>query len=61
MPILRVGVLAVVASLAVAGEYNVPSWPPTYNMSLSTIIMPCDNRGFMTDATIRRFGVASIE
>jgi hypothetical protein len=44
-----------------SGAYNVPSWPHTYNMSLSTIIMPCDNRGFMTDATIRRFGVASID
>ena len=35
MPILRVGVLAVVASLALAGEYSVPSWPPTYNIVAS--------------------------
>ncbi len=25
---------------AVGGDVNVPKWPPTYNMSLSTIIMP---------------------
>ena len=33
--------LAPVWLLALAGDYNVPRWPPTYNMSLSTIIMPC--------------------
>jgi hypothetical protein len=49
------------ASLCLAGDYPVPAWPATYNMSLSTIIMPCNNRGFITDNTIRRFGVVDLD
>lgn len=30
-------------------EGRVPNWAPTYNMSLSTVAMPCDYDGFMSD------------
>lgn len=37
--------------------HPLPRWPATYNMSLSTIIMPCEYEKFITDPTIRKFGV----
>ena len=50
---------------ALAGDVNVPKWPPTYNMSLSTIIMPCDNNELMSSGPnwpiIRGFGVIDID
>ena len=44
---------------------HVPNWPATYNMSLSTVAMPCDYEGFMSDGphwpTIKEFGLISID
>jgi hypothetical protein len=36
-----------------------PSWPPTYNMSLSTIAMPCSDSGYMDAATFANYGIIS--
>jgi hypothetical protein len=42
-----------------------PKWTPTYNMSLSTVIMPCNYQELMSDGpfwpTIREFGLISID
>merc|ERR1719272_1911488 len=47
------------------GDVNLPKWPPTYNMTLSTIIMPCDNNELMSSGPnwpiIRGFGVIDID
>eukprot|EP00729_Bicosta_minor_P007325 gene7325-2369_t len=42
---------------------RVPNWAPTYNMSLSTVAMPCDYDGFMSPHwdTIKQFGLVSID
>ena len=65
LPVLRASLLCTVVALALAGDVNVPKWPPTYNMSLSTIIMPCDNSELMSDGPnwpiIRGFGVIDID
>ena len=38
-----------------------PPWTPTYNMSLSTIVMPCNDSGWM-DATIAgRWGIVDFD
>ena len=41
--------------------HPLPRWPHTYNMSLSTIIMPCDYSKFIDDPTIRKFGVVDLD
>eukprot|EP00729_Bicosta_minor_P005600 gene5600-4563_t len=41
--------------------HPLPRWPATYNMSLSTIIMPCEYEKFITDPTIRKFGVVDLD
>ena len=41
--------------------HPLPRWAPTFNMSLSTIIMPCDSHKFITDPTIRKFGVVDLD
>lgn len=38
-----------------------PPWPPTYNMSLSTIIMPCNYTGLFDTAFSSRFGVVDYD
>ena len=35
-----------------------PPWPATYNMSLSTAIMPCNYSGMFDVALSSRFGIA---
>ncbi len=35
-----------------------PPWPPTWNMSLSTAIMPCNYSGLFDTAFSSRFGIA---
>eukprot|EP01052_Picozoa_sp_SAG31_P009046 SAG31_NODE_467_length_15267_cov_13.792919_22_plen_300_part_00 len=41
-----------------------PNWEPTYNMSLSTILLPCDNDKLLSSgpnwASIRKFGIMAI-
>ena len=46
---------------ALAGVHPLPRWEPTFNMSLSTIIMPCEYDKFITDPTIRKFGVVDLD
>ena len=45
---------------------DVPSYPPTYNMSRSTIAMPCDYKGYVSElpgwaATTSKFNVLDID
>jgi hypothetical protein len=48
---LRAVALAASVAAALGGDVNIPKWPPTYNMSLSTIIMPVS--GCETDRPAR--------
>jgi hypothetical protein len=52
--------LLLVATTATVAAHPLPKWDPTYNMSLSTMIMPCEYEKFITDPIIRRFGVVDL-
>ncbi len=38
-----------------------PRWEPSYNMSLSTIIMPCNRTGYYDPTVASRYGVVDID
>ena len=38
-----------------------PPWPATYNMSLSTIMMPCNNSGMMDAAAAGKWGIVDFD
>jgi hypothetical protein len=39
-----------------------PPWPPTWNMTLSTIAMPCNYTGYMNPAALGgSFGITSFD
>ena len=38
-----------------------PPWPPTYNMSLSTIMMPCNDSGYMDAHTAGAWGIVDYD
>ena len=43
------------------GGYVMPPWPPTYNMSLSTIMMPCNYSDFMDATFSSRWGLVDFD
>jgi hypothetical protein len=38
-----------------------PQWAPTYNMSLSTVLMPCNTSGFMDAAFSAKWGIVDFD
>ena len=38
-----------------------PPWPPTYNMSLSTIMMPCNDSGWMNSEFAAKWGLVDFD
>eukprot|EP01044_Picomonas_judraskeda_P030480 COSAG03_NODE_10983_length_618_cov_0.499037_1_plen_90_part_00 len=38
-----------------------PPWKPTWNMSMSTIIFPCNHSGWFSPQLAGRFGIVSID
>jgi hypothetical protein len=38
-----------------------PPWPPTYNMSLSTFLMPCNYSGFFDPAAAALYGIVDFD
>ena len=38
-----------------------PKWTPTYNMSLSTIFMPCNDSGFMDAEFSSKWGIVDFD
>jgi len=38
-----------------------PPWPPTYNMAMSTILMPCNSEGWFDSSFAAKFGIASYD
>ena len=40
---------------------SVPKWEPTYNMSLSTIFMPCNFSGYTDAALAAKFGIVDFD
>ena len=40
---------------------SVPKWEPTYNMSLSTIVMPCNFSGYTDAALAAKFGIVDFD
>ena len=54
--------LVVLLALATCGAaYDVPRWTPTYNMTRSTIVMPCNESGFSDPHLFARFGIADFD
>ena len=51
--------LAVSLTSAISGQK--PGYPPTYNMSLSTIIMPCNFTGPSDPSTTAGWGVIDFD
>ena len=38
-----------------------PTWKPTYNMSMSTVIFPCNHSGFFNPQQAAKYGLVSID
>lgn len=54
--------LAAVPLLLAAGEYPpTPYWEPTWDMKMSTIIMPCNTSGWFDPAFAARYGIADFD
>ena len=56
--------LGLLSSSAQLPHHNVPTppkWAPTYNMSLSTIVMPCNESGPLDPEFFSQFGLVSID
>eukprot|EP01116_Phalansterium_solitarium_P006392 TRINITY_DN1868_c0_g3_i1.p1 TRINITY_DN1868_c0_g3~~TRINITY_DN1868_c0_g3_i1.p1 ORF type:complete len:413 (+),score=136.21 TRINITY_DN1868_c0_g3_i1:257-1495(+) len=50
------------SAVALSSAYLTPTWAPTYDMSLSTIIMPCNESGFTNvDSTEAKFGLVDFD
>jgi len=43
------------------GYSNLPKWEPTYNMSRSTIVQPCNYSGFFDPSYISQFGIVDFD
>ena len=43
------------------GTVVLPPWPPTYNMSLSTIMMPCNDSGYMDAGAAGAWGIVDYD
>lgn len=53
------GLLLAAAPLAAAGPpIPTPGWQPTYNMSLSTVFMPCNYSGMFDGQLAGQWGIA---
>ena len=55
---LRVGAAVLLATAALAA---LPSWPATYNMSMSTVFMPCNYSGYFDPAYAARWGLVDFD
>ena len=56
--------LLVMSSAQLPPRHNVPTppkWAPTYNMSLSTIVMPCNDSGPLDPQFFSQFGLVDID
>ena len=54
--------LLTTTAIATAHDASVlPPWPATYNMSLSTIMMPCNDSGYMDAATAGAWGIVDYD
>jgi hypothetical protein len=47
--------------LCVPNASGVKGWVPTYNMSMSTIIMPCNTTGFFEPSAAARYGIVDVD
>ena len=52
---------ATVPLVAAFLPFSNPPWLPTYNLSLSTITMACNNSGYYDPALASRFGIPSFD
>ena len=44
-----------------SGPTPLPHWKPTYNMSLSTVFMPCNDSGFMDPSFSALWGLVDFD
>jgi hypothetical protein len=54
-------VLTPLAGAAPLATYDVPKWTPTYNMSRSTVVMPCNESGYSDPHLFAKFGIADFD
>ena len=50
-----------IACLACIESAVLPSWQPTYNMSKSTVVMPCNYSGMFSPSEAGKWGIASFD
>jgi hypothetical protein len=52
----------ILLALSLAHSYAfLPNWVPTYNMSLSTVVMPCNDSGMFDATTTRSWGLVDFD
>ena len=47
--------------LCVPNASGLKGWTPTYNMSMSTIIMPCNTTGYFEPSAAARYGIVDVD
>ena len=47
--------------LCVPNASGLKGWTPTYNMSMSTIIMPCNTTGYFRPSAVARYGIVDVD
>jgi len=47
--------------LCVPNATGPKGWAPTYNMSMSTIIMPCNTTGYFEPSAAARYGIVDVD
>lgn len=47
--------------LCVPNATGLKGWKPTYNMSMSTIIMPCNTTGYFQPNAAARYGIVDVD
>eukprot|EP00056_Hartaetosiga_gracilis_P008939 m.128241 g.128241 ORF g.128241 m.128241 type:complete len:419 (-) comp13022_c0_seq6:1961-3217(-) len=59
--VVGVVVTAAAACADVSDAGSVPNWEPTWNMSLSTVLMPCNMSGYMNPQSIEKWGLVDFD
>jgi len=60
-PILLLLLCYLISSLRLGSAYLLPKWPPTYNMSQSTIIQPCNYSGYFSPEFSGKWAIISYD
>jgi len=58
---VRTTTIFLVLAFFYSAHSDLPKWPPTYQMNLSTIIMPCNRSGFTDPSTTTGWGIIDFD